>query len=32
MAVIEIGDNMTLVLIISIFCGVYIAKKFIDKN
>lgn len=27
---IEIGDNMTLVLIIAIFCGVYIAKKFID--
>lgn len=29
---IEIGDNLTLVLIISIFCGVYIAKKFIDKG
>ena len=27
---IELGDNMTLVLIIAIFCGVYIAKKFID--
>lgn len=27
---IEIGDNMTLVLIIAIFCGVYIAKKFMD--
>ena len=29
---IEIGDNMTLVLIIVIFCGVYIAKKFINKG
>lgn len=29
---IEIGDNMTLVLIIAIFCGVYIAKKFINKG
>ncbi len=29
---IEFGDNMTLVLIIAIFCGMYIAKKFIDKN
>lgn len=29
---IEIGDNATLVLIIAIFCGVYIAKKFIDKG
>lgn len=29
---IEIGDNMALVLIIAIFCGMYIAKKFIDKN
>ena len=27
---IELGDNMTLVLIIAIFCGVYIAKKFMD--
>ena len=24
---IEIGDNLTLILIIAIFCGVYIAKK-----
>ena len=30
--VIEIGDNMTLVLIFAIFCGVYIAKKFMDKG
>lgn len=30
--VIEIGDNMTLVLIIAIFCGVYIAKKSMDKD
>ena len=29
---IELGDNMTLVLIITIFCGVYIAKKFMDKG
>ena len=29
---IEIGDNETLVLIIAIFCGVYIAKKFMDKG
>ena len=29
---IELGDNMTLVLIIAIFCSVYIAKKFIDKD
>lgn len=29
---IEIGDNLTLVLIIAIFCGVYIAKKFINKG
>lgn len=29
---IEIGGNMALVLIIAIFCGVYIAKKFIDKG
>ena len=29
---IELGDNMTLVLIIAIFSGVYIAKKFIDKG
>ena len=29
---IELGDNMTLVLIIVIFCGVYIAKKFMDKG
>lgn len=29
---IEIGDNATLVLIIAIFCGVYIAKKFMDKG
>ncbi len=28
--VIELGDNITLVLIIAIFCGVYIAKKFKD--
>ena len=28
--VIELGDNMTLVLIIAIFCSVYIAKKFMD--
>ena len=27
---IEIGDNLTLILIIAIFCGVYIAKKFMD--
>lgn len=27
---IELGDNITLVLIISIFCGVYIIKKFKD--
>lgn len=27
---IELGDNMTLVLIIAIFSGVYIAKKFMD--
>lgn len=27
---IELGDNMTLVLIIAIFCGVYIAKKIMD--
>lgn len=30
--IIEIGDNMTLILIILIFCGVYIAKKFMDKG
>lgn len=30
--VIEIGDNMTLVLIASIFGVVYIAKKFMDKG
>ena len=29
---IELGDNMTLVLIIAIFCGMYIAKKIIDKD
>lgn len=29
---IELGDNMTLVLIIAIFCSVYIAKKIIDKD
>lgn len=29
---IELGDNMALVLIIAIFCGVYITKKFIDKG
>ena len=29
---IELGDNMTLVLIITIFYGVYIAKKFMDKG
>ena len=29
---IELGDNMTLVLIIAIFCGVYRAKKIIDKD
>lgn len=29
---IELGDNITLVLIIAIFCGVYIAKKFMDKG
>lgn len=29
---IELGDNMTLVLIIMIFCSVYIAKKFMDKD
>lgn len=28
--VIEIGDNMTLVLIVSIFGVVYITKKFMD--
>lgn len=28
--VIEIGDNLTLILIIAIFCGVYIIKKFMD--
>ena len=28
---IELGDNMTLVLIIAIFCGVYIAKN-LDKG
>ena len=28
--VIELGNNMTLVLIIAIFCGVYITKKFMD--
>ena len=27
---IEIGDNLTLILIIAIFCGVYIAKQFMD--
>lgn len=27
---IELGDNITLVLIIAIFCGVYIAKKLKD--
>lgn len=30
--VIELGDNMALVLIIATFCGVYIAKKFMDKD
>ena len=30
--VIELGENLTLVLIIAIFCGVYIVKKFIDKG
>ena len=29
---IELGDNITLVLIIAIFCGVYIAKKFMGKD
>ena len=29
---IEIGDNATLILIIAIFYGVYIAKKFMDKG
>lgn len=28
--VIELGNNMTLVLIVAIFCGVYITKKFMD--
>ena len=27
---IELGDNVTLVLIIAIFCSVYIAKKIMD--
>ena len=27
---IEIGDNLTLILIIAMFCVVYITKKFLD--